>query len=380
MLQQEVNQKEKTFGITNLFWKIINKIHNITGRMVDHHYLKKRVERLDSLYLSFVKDGEKVLTVDQHKSIDLLFSKYSRINHASHAFFTEKTGSFDRRYIPDSFHRFKIDRFFNDWSAAYYIDNKCYYQVMFQDVNIPKTIAFRMNGIWYQKWGIVIDYQQVKKLVMNEEECFVKKATESWGGLGVFYFQPNVQTVEKLTEIINSIPCDLVIQQGIKQSKSLAEINPDSVNTIRTMSLLRKDGTVKIYSSILRMGIMGAKVDNASSGGISTGIKPDGRLKDVAFSNEGVRYEEHPTSHVKFGSIVIPNFSKIEELVVMLHPRFPHFRLISWDIAVDMNDEPILIEANLCDGELDFHQLNNGPIFADDTERILSEIFQKQMK
>lgn len=226
--------------------------------------------------------------------------------------------------------------------------------------------------------GGVIDYQQVTKIVMSEEECFIKKAADSWGGLGVVYFKPSDHTVEELEEIIKGFPCDIVIQQGIKQSKAIAKVNPDSVNTIRTMSMLKKDGTVKIYSSILRMGIKGAKVDNASSGGISTGIKPDGRLKDVAYSNEGVRYEEHPTSHVKFGSVVIPNFNKIEDLVVKLHPRFPHFRLISWDIAVDANDEPILIEANLCDGELDFHQLNNGPIFGDDTEAILAEVFHKK--
>ena len=39
------------------------------------------------------------------------------------------------------------------------------------------------------------------------------------------------------------------------------------------------------------------------------------------------------------------------------------------------DDEPILIEANLCDGELDFHQLNNGPIFGDETEDVLKEVF-----
>ena len=249
---------------------------------------------------------------------------------------------------------------------------------MFQDVNIPKTIAYRLNGLWYSDWGVVIKYQQVLNDVMFQEECFIKKATDSWGGLGVVYFKPSDHSVEELTKIIDGFPCDIIIQQGIKQSKAIAKVNPDSVNTIRTMSMLKKDGTVKIYSSILRMGIKGAKVDNASSGGISTGIKPDGRLKDVAYSNEGVRYEEHPTSHVKFGSVVIPNFNKIEDLVVKLHPRFPHFRLISWDIAVDINDEPILIEANLCDGELDFHQLNNGPVFGDDTEAILAEVFHKK--
>lgn len=375
MLQQEQYLRKKAS------YKLIDFLKSFFGlpnRILDHIKYKCFVRDRDNIYLSFVKDGELTLSKEQHKFIDELYSRYYRIRHCSHEFYTAKTGVFDNRYIPDSLHHWRIDPFFNNWSAAKYIDNKCYYPLMFQDVNIPTTVAYRLNGFWYQKWGGVIDYQQVTKIVMDEEVCFIKKATDSWGGLGVVYFKPSDHSVEELTKIIDGFPCDIVIQQGIKQSEAIAEVNPDSVNTIRTMSMLKKDGTVKIYSSILRMGIKGAKVDNASSGGISTGIKPDGRLKDVAYSNEGVRYDEHPTSHVKFGNIVIPNFNKIEELVVKLHPRFPHFRLISWDIAIDVNDEPILIEANLCDGELDFHQLNNGPIFGDDTEAILAEVFHNK--
>ena len=29
-------------------------------------------------------------------------------------------------------------------------------------------------------------------------------------------------------------------------------------------------------------------------------------------------------------------------------------------------------------GELDFHQINNGPIFGEDTEKILKEVFNKR--
>ena len=32
-------------------------------------------------------------------------------------------------------------------------------------------------------------------------------------------------------------------------------------------------------------------------------------------------------------------------------------------------------DANLHFGEIDFHQLNNGPLFGDDTKEILKEVF-----
>lgn len=52
--------------------------------------------------------------------------------------------------------------------------------------------------------------------------------------------------------------------------------------------------------------------------------------------------------------------------------------MISWDIATDENGQPIMIEANLTNGELDFHQLCNGPLFGDDAPKILKKVFSKK--
>lgn len=178
--------------------------------------------------------------------------------------------------------------------------------------------------------------------------------------------------------MVDAINGDLVIQEGVKQSETLAKLNADSVNTLRVLSLLHSDGNCKILSTLLRMGLKGTKVDNASSGGISIGVQDDGRLNDFAYSNVGIRYYEHPTSHISFNNVIIPNFEGVKKAVKILHPKFPHFRMISWDIAMNEHNKPVLIEANFCDGELDFHQLNNGPIFGKDTEIILAEIFARK--
>ena len=64
--------------------------------------------------------------------------------------------------------------------------------------------------------------------------------------------------------------------------------------------MLRLDGTVKIYSVVLRMGIGDAKVDNASSGGITVGVEDNGRLKSCAYSAKGMRFDIHPTSNTRW--------------------------------------------------------------------------------
>ena len=155
-------------------------------------------------------------------------------------------------------------------------------------------------------------------------------------------------------------------------------LNSSSVNTIRIMTLLNSDGSVSLCSACLRMGVAGAKVDNASSGGVVAGIDERGYLKKYAYKPTGERFLKHPTSDIVFEKFKVPSFEKCKELVMNLAPNYPYFRLISWDIALDLKNEPVLVEANLCSGELDFHQLNNGPIFGNQTEKILLEVFKKE--
>ena len=106
------------------------------------------------------------------------------------------------------------------------------------------------------------------------------------------------------------------------------------------------------------MGLKGSRVDNASSGGIVVGVDEIRRLKDTAYGPDGKSYSKHPISGVNFNKIVTPSFDKIKEVVTKEALATPLFRLISWDIAIDDKDEPVLIEANLFVGELEFHQLN----------------------
>ena len=75
------------------------------------------------------------------------------------------------------------------------------------------------------------------------------------------------------------------------------------------------------------------------------------------------------------------NSDKCKELVVKLANRFLRIsRLISWDLAIDDNGEPTLIEVNLCYGGTDIHQIANGPLYGDKTEEILEKVFRNRKK
>ena len=55
-----------------------------------------------------------------------------------------------------------------------------------------------------------------------------------------------------------------------------------------------------------------------------------------------------------------------------------HFRLVSWDIAIDECGDPVLIEANMRKGGINLNQFSNGPLFGDLTERVMNEVFGRE--
>ena len=316
------------------------------------------------------------LSHSQKKEIRDYYSPYIKCSTMFHEFYYASTGRFDVRYIPDDIYYAYIDPHFNNWDEAVYIDNKCYYGAIFPDVIQPITVALRCGGIWYNNRRERVDFRDALDLCKGVgKEVFLKKATESEGGHGVYV----IDSEAYLRRTVEEIKGDIIIQEPLKQHEILSKLAPSSVNTIRIISLLTDEG-VKIYSSVLRMGVNGARVDNASSGGITCGINENGRLKSNAYSSTGRRYKQHPSAGVTFDSIVIPNYKEAVELVKRIHLRIPHFKLTSWDIAIRDDGEPVLIEMNVHYGELDFHQLNNGPLFGEDTQKILSEVFKNKQQ
>ena len=324
------------------------------------------------------KASTKVLSKEQIKELKDFYKPYKIPHLAFHRYFTEKTGEFHANYIPQDIYVGYIDPHFNNLREAKYIDNKCYYDMLFHQVPQPYLVLKRTNGVWLDHYGKVVDNSQIKSLISCERYgVFVKEAQVSAGGHGVLFVDHSNDAFDKIMDFSNKIKTDIVIQRKITQHADCAKFNSSSVNSLRIYSILDKNGTAKIYSAVLRIGVGDTKVDNYASGGVSCGITPDGHLKKFAYNKKGERVEKHPYTGVVFENCKIPYYDKAVELVKNIHPTISHFRSVSWDIAITEEGEPILIEANLCHGGIDLLQLSNGPLFGDDTKAILDEVFNK---
>lgn len=138
-----------------------------------------------------------------------------------------------------------------------------------------------------------------------------------------------------------------MIEDFILQHPSLAELSPNSVNTIRIITNLSKQNEVNILGCRLRMGIE-KYVDNLASGGIvveveeKTGIViSTGVYSDITKNNETI----HPVSGKQILGFQIPFWEETVDMVKKAALLHTQNRSIGWDIAIT-EFGPELIEAN----------------------------------
>ena len=165
-----------------------------------------------------------------------------------------------------------------------------------------------------------------------------------------------------------------MIQQCVKQHKDMAALNPTSVNTLRILSY-RSGMEVLIVYSVVRIGRSGQVIDNQCAGGISTTVTRDGRLGKVAFGG----YSEDNVMKTDTGVVLedyqLPSYDKAIEMVKRLHLKLPYLNIVGWDIAIEEDGEPVLIEFNTHPG-LSQSAFCSG--MGEYTERIIRELWPKR--
>ena len=119
------------------------------------------------------------------------------------------------------------------------------------------------------------------------------------------------------------------------------------------------------------MGGSGSFVDNlASGGGVLVGLDDKGYLSKWGIDKTYNMVFCSPTG-VVFDGTQIPNYDSIKNFAISLQRKMPFADLIGWDIAVNKDGRPIVIECNLDCGEIEAHQVFNGPVFGNRTDEVM---------
>ena len=336
---------------------------NIISDFIELQYLKK-----------YSPKGK--ISIDYKRKIKEYWKPYGGVSSKWAWYYASRNEIKDPRYIPNTIYYTKIDQHFNNRKLGWGFNDKNYYSKIFAGFKQPEVLVRNINGFLLDENYSLISIEVALEKIKEESEVITKPTLETGSGRSVCFWNTKEQINEIIDYLSNKEEKDYIIQKVIKQHFELNKVHDSSINSLRIVSLLMEDG-VHILSSNLRMGVGHSRIDNVTAGGISCGVDNEGKLKKYATTYyTGERLLQHPQGLI-FEGFKIPSFDKAITMVLQAHATIPHFRLVSWDIAIDDKGDAVLIEANMRKGGINLNQFNNGPLFGDLTDKVLSEVFGK---
>lgn len=293
----------------------------------------------------------------------------------SHEYFYSRTGYFTKEYVPTNLYHCELIRKANYFPYMYVYSDKNMHDVLLEKENTAHVILKNMNGYYFYE-GKPVSEKEAVSLCNNLEKVVIKPTLHSKGkGVRVISVKDGITSVDNLTieQLFKQYKKNFIIQECIKQHERMAALNPTSVNTIRVLSY-HSDSEVLIVYAVVRIGRKGQVIDNQCAGGISTTITEDGKLGKVAFGGYNEDNIMQTDSGVVLEGYEIPSYDKVIEMVKRLHLKLPFANLVGWDVAIQENGEPVVIEFNTNTG-LSQSAFKSG--MGKYTERIIRELWPR---
>ena len=208
-------------------------------------------------------------------------------------------------------------------------------------------------------FSAVLHDLQIKRV----SSCVVKPAVDGAHGKGVFVckgidyesddcilIKSNDERISLRSFCEQNKYSSWLFESRVVQSSQMACINPSSVNTIRLMTALYPDGSVKVFAAFMKFGRAGSDIDNAGSGGnIDCGFDVDtgtcyNTIQFNSFSDI-IECDRHPDSGIQINGMRLENWDSVKEKICEYQARVPELKAIGWDVALT-DDGPVIIEIN----------------------------------
>jgi hypothetical protein len=298
-----------------------------------------------------------------------------KVNNKWFLVYAEISSITDPAFVPENIYYNFIEPRLNDKNFSRSWTDKNFYELILDKDIIPRTFLRNINGVYYdvEYNPLKISPNNVFDIMKKIEGFIIKPSVDSGGGRSVEYFIKKNEDYVSITDpskifsiayVEKIFKNNFIIQEYIVQHEFFKQFNSSSLNTVRIFTY-RDVKTEQIYplQAVLRIGRAGSVVDNQASGGIACGIKPDGCLNDFGIDKYGSVYKE-------FNSVVfkdvgkIMNFEKIVDLAIKIAKKYYYSRLLGLDFCLDQYSEIKLLEVNDRNNEVNFYQMNNGPLFS----------------
>jgi hypothetical protein len=173
----------------------------------------------------------------------------------------------------------------------------------------------------------------------------------------------------------------MLIERRLEQGAFWRGLFPDSANTLRLLTLWTPgEPGPFVARAVQRIGTADTvPTDNWSGGGISApvdlarGTLGEGRMHPLKGKRAEQRFTHHPDTGAAIAGAVLPGWAEIMDTVLRAAASVPFNRMAGWDILVDAEGVPVILEAN---GNSDVNLLQvHGGLLSDPRVRQFYEAF-----
>ena len=220
------------------------------------------------------------------------------------------------------------------------------------------------QAVFYSKWNTYLHFKDYYKRDIIEIRSVGDLSSETFSSFAEkhrrFMLKPEskscgrgiriieTESVEDARKQLEAIclggETEFILEEVVAQSKEMARLHPDSVNTVR-FPTFRLDDRVHIFPPYLRMGQGGSIVDNAGSGGVFGLVDLETGRVYAACDELGNSYEVHPDTKEQIIGFTVPRWEEAVALAKELITVLPTVRWVGWDLALT-DDGWVMIEGN----------------------------------
>lgn len=305
-------------------------------------YLFKRILGMD--YKNFFKTINEVSKKSNKNKMLIFFDiiycgiKYQAGYIDYNLFEMYKMNKFERKTI--------ITRGINNEFIKKY-NNPKFMKYFNSKLEFNKVFDKYLNRDWLELNGNNV--KDFKNFCAKHEMIIVKPDNNSCGK-GVELIDVKGKDIKGLyQELINN--GQILVEEVAIQCKKLSDLHPDSINTIRVVTLL---GSVVV--AFLRIGNNHNNVDNFNHEGLVAPIDIEtGKINYQALDKQKNLYSKHPLTNKDIVGITIPKWKEIKELCETAALEIPEVGYVGWDVCVG-KDKCFFIEGNEFPGH-DLYQL-----------------------
>lgn len=267
-------------------------------------------------------------------------------------------GTFREGWIPNNYYGAEvITRIDGRYRRA--AEAKTFVNRVMNSPSIP-DLAYVMRGLFYDRSFRLVTDDGFRRALFDGGDRAIFKPEKTGRGKNFEVITPETLDIERFRRSQNG-----VFQRYVRQHAFFDAMTTGSATTLRLTTALDRKGSVDVRAALLRIGrreddrvmlatAVHVPIDLASGALIDTGYMPD-----------WAKVDRHPDSGFRFAGEEVPSLRAAMDLVVDLHRSFPQLSCIGWDLCIDADGVPRILEWNTTHNGIALSEATGGPCFAD---------------